>query len=135
LSPQSPPHRISLVRAVLALALAAVTGVAATACSSSPPSPAAAQAPSAKALDCTAVSDVLSDGPDPDVDPVGYAQAQILPLRQLTLADPAVRQAVGRLDAAYQAFSSSTAAARTQDAAAVSSAQTALNSICPGAAS
>ncbi len=32
---------------------------------------------------CKQVEAVLSDGPDPEADPVGYAQAQILPLREI----------------------------------------------------
>jgi hypothetical protein len=32
---------------------------------------------------CHRISDVLSDGPDPSVDPVGYALAQVLPLREI----------------------------------------------------
>ena len=35
---------------------------------------------------CQRVSAVLSNGPDPDADPVGYAEAQVLPLRQTTEA-------------------------------------------------
>src|SRR5580658_9784510 len=37
---------------------------------------------------CRQVSAVLADGPDPDSDPVGYAEAQILPLRQVHTSDP-----------------------------------------------
>ena len=43
--------------------------------------------------DCITVSDVLSDGPDPDADPVGYAQAQVLPLEELSISEPALRAA------------------------------------------
>src|SRR5580692_6785312 len=42
--------------------------------------------------DCTAVGDVLSDGPDPDADSVGYAQAQVLPLRQLKIGDATLQR-------------------------------------------
>ena len=55
------------------------------------------------------VSAVLSDGPDLDSDPVGHAEAQILPLRQISAPDCA------------------------KEALAVASKK--LNTICPGAAS
>ncbi len=42
--------------------------------------------------------------PGPDADSVGYARAQVLPLRQLKIADPALRKAVTALAAAYQAY-------------------------------
>ena len=52
-----------------------------SACSSSASSSAAASAsPSATAIaaTCEQVSGVLSDGPDPDADPVGFAEAHML---------------------------------------------------------
>jgi hypothetical protein len=128
-------RRVHPARTAVLLALAAVTAISAAACSSSSSSPSAAsQASTAAAQDCTAVSDVLSDGPDPDSDSVGYAQAQVLPLGQLTITDPALRSAVAQLDAAYKAFSSSSGSAQTQDAVKVSSAESTLNKLCPGVA-
>jgi hypothetical protein len=82
--------------------------------------------------DCTAVGDVLSDGPDPDADSAGYAQAQILPLRQLKVGDATLQHDVLNLAAAYQAV---TAGGGATAAAAVTKAQKAVNSICPEAAS
>lgn len=120
------------------LALAAATAATASACGSSsqPAAPKAAAPASAAALgqDCTAVTDVLADGPDPDSDSVGYAEAQILPLKQVTLADSSVRSAVARLDAAFDAFTGAQGAARTQAGTTVTSAENALNALCPGAA-
>lgn len=78
---------------------------------------------------CIAVTDVLSDGPDPAADPIGYAQAQVLPLKQLQIGDPAVRKAVLRLDAAYTARSRGEADA----AAHVAAAERALHALCPPA--
>ncbi len=89
---------------------------------------------SALQQDCTAVSDVLSDGPDPDADPVGYAQAQVLPLRQLTIGDTALRRAVQALAAAYQEFSSGSGANGSAAKTAVARAESAVNAICPQAA-
>src|SRR5271170_7957852 len=100
------------------------------ACSSST---AHASAPAAEST-CQRVSAVLSDGPDPDDDPVGYAEAQVLPLHQLKLADATLSQAVRRLDAAYKAFSATNGAKGTAAAVKVSAAQTALNAICANAA-
>jgi hypothetical protein len=89
------------------------------ACSSST---AHASAPATEST-CQQVSAVLSDGPDPDADPVGYAEAQILPLRAITqLAD------------AYQRFFSSDGKS-TNAKESVVVASNKLNSICPGAAS
>ena len=78
------------------LALAALVALAVTACGSlsAPPSSrssSAALAGTPKQQYCVAVGDVLSDGPDSGADPVGYAQAQILPLRQLKIADAPLR--------------------------------------------
>jgi hypothetical protein len=84
---------------------------------------------------CTAVADVLSDGPDPDVDPVGYAQAQIRPLEELEISQPGLSQAVKNLAAAFSAYVSGPGAQSAAATARVSAAQHALNAICPGAAS
>jgi hypothetical protein len=83
---------------------------------------------------CTAVSAVLSDGPDPDADPVGYAEAQVIPLEQLRISEANLRSAVKNLASAYETFSSSTGGAATRAAVNVSAAESALNAICPGAA-
>jgi hypothetical protein len=114
------------------LASSGLIAFALSACGSSPP--ASSSSLSAKQQGCTAVSDVLSDGPDPDVDPVGYAEAQVLPLGQLKLSDATLNRSVHRLDAAYKAFSSTNGAKGTSAALRVSAAQHALNAICPNAA-
>jgi hypothetical protein len=117
------------------LALAMLMALAVTACgSSASPSPGSSSAllGTPKKQDCADVGDVLSDGPDPDADPVGYAQAQILPLRHLTIADASPRRAVQALAAAYQAFSSSGGASAS--AKQVSTAGKAVNALCPGVA-
>jgi hypothetical protein len=84
--------------------------------------------------DCTAVSDVLSDGPDPGSDSVGYAQAQVLPLQQLKITDAALHRAVLALTAAYQAFSTGAGAGSSAAALKVTKAENAVNAICPQAA-
>ena len=114
------------------LASSGLIAVALSACGNSPS--ASSSSLSARQQGCTAVSDVLSNGPDPDVDPVGFAQAQVLPLGQLKLSDVTLNQSVRRLDAAYKAFSATNGAKGSSVALRVSAAQHALNAICPDAA-
>ena len=101
-----------------------------SACSPSTPQ---ASAP-ATASTCQQVSAVLSDGPDPDADPVGYAEAQILPLRQISAPDQTLHAAITQLADAYQQFFASDGKSSNAKEA-VSVASNKLNSICPGAAS
>jgi hypothetical protein len=97
------------------------------ACSSSHP---AASASTRKT--CAQIRAVLSDGPDPSQDQVGYAEAQILPLRQVRAATPALRNAIGELADAYDRFfaSGGKSPAATR---AVAAAATHLDKLCPGA--
>lgn len=85
------------------------------------------------ALSCRQVADVLSDGPDPSADPVGYALAQVRPLRQVRTTDKALKQAVDQLASAYETVYKTNAATGT--AAAVKKADKAVDQICPGATS
>jgi hypothetical protein len=133
----APPARPAAIRALAATAVA-LSALAVAACGSS--SSSSAQASSALLgtkvqQDCTAVADVLSDGPDPDADSIGYAEAQVLPLRQLKIGDAKLQQDVLALAAAYQAFSSGSGAGGSAAAATVAKAENSVNSICPGAAS
>jgi len=116
-----------------ALALVASLGAALflTACSSgSGRAPSAAPAPRTA---CTQISAALSDGPDPGADPVGYAEAQIQPLRAIRTGDTVLRAAISSLASAYASVydsdGKSSAAAK-----AVKAASRKVNSICPGAA-
>jgi uncharacterized heparinase superfamily protein len=118
-----------MVLAPTVLGLAALLG----ACSS----PAAASKPVSTAAvraACTQVSAVLSDGPDPAADPVGYAEAQILPLRQIRTSDTQLRAAISKLAGAYRAFFASNGSSSTAKLA-VTTASKRINSFCPGAAS
>lgn len=119
------------------LMLAMLVALAGAACGSSSASPSSRSSSAAllgtpKQQDCVAVGDVLSDGPDPDADAVGYAQAQILPLRHLKITDASLYRAVQALASAYQAFSSS--GGDPASARQVSAAEKAVNVLCPGAA-
>jgi hypothetical protein len=135
----APGARLAAVRAsagtTAVVLVAAVPLLAVTACGSSASQPSSgAVLGSSLQQDCTSVADVLSDGPDPGADPVGYAQAQVLPLRQLTIGDSALRRDVLALASAYQALSSAKGGGSTAAAATVTRAENAVNSICPQAA-
>jgi hypothetical protein len=116
---------------VAALGLAALLG----ACSSPAPAPASRPVSTAAVhATCSQVSAVLSDGPDPDADPVGYAEAQILPLSQIHAADAQLRAAISKLAGAYRAFFASNGSSSAAKLA-VTAASNRINSLCPGAAS
>jgi hypothetical protein len=114
--------------AAIPLATCAAMALALSACSSSA-KPAQA---SASAKTCQQVGAVLSDGPDPSADPVGYAEAQILPLRQLHAADTELRAAISQLASAYAKFFASDGKS-TAATSAVVAATTHMNKLCPGA--
>lgn len=122
-----------LACAVLAAGTLAACGSSSNSASAS--ASASALSGNARQQACTAVADVLADGPDADADSVGYAEAQVLPLKQLKLDDSSVQQAVGQLDSAYQAFSAANTSTAPAAAIAVTKAQNAVNALCPGAAS
>jgi hypothetical protein len=106
------------------------------ACSSSASSMANGTVSNAAAVQntCQQVSAVLSDGPDSDADPVGYAEAQIIPLRRINAPDQALRSIISQLATAYQQFFASNGkSSNAKEAVAVASKK--LNSLCPGAAS
>jgi hypothetical protein len=94
----------------------------------------ATTAAAATANTCEHVGAVLSDGPDPDADPVGYAEAQIIPLRGISTSNQALHAAISQLADAYQTFFASNGKSSNAKEA-VSVASSKLNSICPGAAS
>ncbi len=80
---------------------------------------------------CQRVTATLSDGPDPSVDPVGYAQAQILPLARLHTSNLALRSAISQLDGAFRAVESSGGSARAEHE--VTRSDSAIDASCPGA--
>jgi hypothetical protein len=133
LHPHAWPAGQALIRAS-AGTTAALLALTVAACGSSPSRSSTAVLGTAIQQDCTAVADVLSDGPDPDADPVGYAQAQVLPLRQLKIGDAALNRAVLALAAAYQAFSTGSGAGSGTASLKVTTAENAVNAICPQAA-
>jgi hypothetical protein len=112
-----------LVAVVMALALMVLLG----ACGSSKPALSSAQV---KKQTCQQVEAALSDGPDPEADPVGHAQAQILPLREIHTADAALHRAIDTLAAAYRSFSSTDGSGAAKSA--VSAASKTVEHLCPG---
>jgi hypothetical protein len=131
--PRSLPGRAALVLPGRAALILAVLMVCACGSASHPAASAASPAavtPSA----CEQVSAVLSNGPDPDADPVGYAEAQIRPLRQISTSNSSLRGVISQLSDAYQTFFASNGKnSNAKEAVAVASRK--LNSICPGVAS
>jgi hypothetical protein len=114
--------------AVLGLALV----VALDGCgSSSKPAVSAAGTPLQQS--CAAVAAVLGNGPDESEDPVGYAEAQILPLRALKIQDAALERSVVDLSNAYRQFYATQGAAAAQSAVKAASAK--VDATCPGATS
>jgi hypothetical protein len=104
------------------LLLLAILGTAAlvSACGSGAASGRAQTASAATVSEtCSQVSAVLSDGPDPQADPVGYAEAQILPLGQIRTSDGELRTAINGLAGAYREYFASER----------------IDAICPGATS
>jgi hypothetical protein len=115
----------------MALASVAVAVPLWAACGSSGGAGKPAAAPTAV---CQKVMAVLSDGPDPDADPVGYALSQILPLGQIHTSDATVHTDLQNLITADRKLVSSKGsdhAAKTD----IKKADSDLNEVCPGVAS
>jgi hypothetical protein len=79
------------------------------------------------------VNAVLSDGPDPSADPVGYAEAQVLPLRQITTSNALLHRAITQLSAAYKTFFDDNGTKTAQ--ATLNSATRQIDKLCPEAIS
>jgi hypothetical protein len=101
--------------------------------SSSSGAAAASNHPAPAANVCVQVADVLGNGPDPDFDPVGYAEAQYGPLATVKGATPALQQALKTLASAYHA--EFTGGLNKASKSAVKTASRSVNTFCPGAAS
>ena len=120
--------------ALTLLGLSALLGACSSAAASSGSAAASTASTAAVHATCAQVSAVLSDGPDPDSDPVGYAEAQILPLGQIHTSDAQLRAAIGKLAGAYRTFFDSNGNSASAKLA-VAAASKRINSFCPGAAS
>jgi hypothetical protein len=127
------PSRLAGYAALL-IAVLLAGACSSSASSSAAASPSASSSATAIAATCEHVGAVLSDGPDPDADPVGFAEAHILLLRQISTPDQSLRGALVQLADANQSFVASNGkSANAKEAVAVADKK--LNSICPGAAS
>jgi hypothetical protein len=113
--------------------LIGASALAFAACSSGGSGGAAAAATAPRAL-CQQLNGVLSDGPDPDVDPVGYALSQIEPLQTIHSSDSSAVHEVSQLISADQAFYNSNGSDKAA-ATAIKKADASLNKVCPGVAS
>jgi hypothetical protein len=122
------PHARTRIAVAAACAVGLSIGLAA--CSGSSPASAVG---TPLHQTCTAVGDVLANGPDPDADPVGYAEAQPIPLSKITTSDTKLKAAIDGLASAYRSFANSNGSSASK--AAVKSAARTLDAICPGAAS
>jgi hypothetical protein len=96
----------------------------------SPATPSASN--SATSTGCRQVRAVLSDGPDPGADPMGYAEAQIHPLRATVTSDSGLRAAIDNLASAFEELFSTGLSQAAK--LAVSRAESRMNAICPGVA-
>jgi hypothetical protein len=81
---------------------------------------------------CQRVAAALSDGPDPGSDPVGYAEAQILPLKQIHTSDATLGKAITALEVDYSRYFTADGHG-TSVSSALNSAVTTINKLCPGA--
>lgn len=82
---------------------------------------------------CQKVLAVLSDGPDPDADPVGYALSPIAPLGQIHTSDNAVAQRLSDLITADRALVGSNGSDHAATKSVVKD-DADLNKVCPGVA-
>ena len=85
----------------------------------------------APAASCQAVTAALANGPDPDADPVGYAEAQVRPLRHIVTSDAALHNAILQLSSAYESFYKDKGTSPSSKL--VTSAEKSVDHLCPGA--
>lgn len=119
-----------MATAAAAIAMLALSTMISACSSTAHPAKTAAAAPVAEST-CELVGDALSNGPDPDADPVGYAEAQIQPLRQIHATSPALAQAITTLAGAYSSFFTANGTGPAKST--LSTAIKRINSLCPDA--
>lgn len=126
--PRGPGRRSSRGLQASSATLAALLALLLTGCTSS-----SGAASAAVSKTCQAIAAVLSNGPDPTADPVGYAEAQVGPLRRIATSDARLDSAVANLADAYQEFFTTDGSAAAQRA--VNAASRKVEALCPGASS
>ena len=130
----SKPDCRRLLAGALTLGLALAAALVLAACGAGSAAHLPGSASSAVSAACNEVAAALSDGPDPNADPVGYAEAQINPLRAISTSDSELRTAINGLAMAYvRVFESNGKNSTAARAAATESRK--VNAICPGTAS
>lgn len=129
-----PPSPVRLAARSAPATAAAAFLLTIAACSSSSSAAPASAVPAAVQQDCVTIADILSSGPDPGADSVGYAEAQVLPLRQLKIGDDKLQKYVLALADAYAGYSAGSDPGSRASAAAVTKAENEVNTICPEAA-
>jgi len=122
-----------VLRPIILIPVLAVLLVLAFTCAWSSASAGAAPSKAGVKRTCQVVAATLTDGPDPGADPVGYALAQVLPLRQIKTSDEPLKKSIDQLSSAYETFykDGGTKTAKTLVARATES----VDAYCPGAAS
>ncbi len=129
-----PVKALALTLAAAPLALAACGSGGSSPSSSAPDHSGGAALAKAPVALCNELNAVLSDGPDPDADPVGYALSQILPLQQqVHSSDTTVMATVDQLIGADQALYNSSGSDKSA-AATIQKDYKAINKACPGVA-
>ena len=126
LSERTVPVARAVRRSAMWSLAAMMTFLAASGIQSAEASPSRAQI----AATCQRVADVLSDGPDPGVDPVGYALAQIHPLREVKTTDQELRVDIRNLASAYEIVYQTRDKKRAR--ADLAKARKKIDVICPG---
>jgi hypothetical protein len=121
--------RSTAIAAVAVAMLALATMV--SACSSSGHATATAASTAVAESTCEQVGDALSDGPDPDSDPVGYAEAQIKPLQQIHATNATLGQAITTLAGAYSSYYQANGTGPAKSA--LNTAIKQINKLCPDA--
>jgi hypothetical protein len=119
------PRRVGVTSLALTVPLLA-------ACSSGSSGGGSSQAQAPTAV-CQKVLAVLSDGPDPDADPVGYALSQIARLGQIHTSDHAHAQQLSDLIAADHSLVSTSGGDRAATES-VAKDDEHLNKVCAGVA-
>ena len=119
-------------RRASALTLLGLTlALASAACGSSGTTSASATSTTAAKAACQQVTAALTNGPDPGADPVGYAEAQVLPLRQIRTQDATIGNAISSLADAYSGFYEADGKG-DQAKSQLTAAENHINSLCPG---
>jgi hypothetical protein len=122
--------RAKELRLMTGLKKSLLTSVAALSCAFAL---SACGSPTALQSACNKVSAVLSDGPSPKADPIGYAESQMGPLLLVNAPTKALRSALQDLSAAYVQFFTTNGDAASKRL--LSRADEQLGDVCPGVAS